>query len=139
MKTLEVDLYAWVKTQPSLTAQLGGAERPRWFYGVAPQGPARPYVVWRLSGGESIHHQGGKADLEQPRILIDVYAGEDGAVLVALAGAIDALLDGFRGTMGATNLRRLTREAATDLPELRADGSARGTLRRRLEYSAWFV
>lgn len=139
MTPLLADLYPWVKTQPSLTDKLGGAERPRWFYGVAAQGAVRPYVVWRLAGGESVHHQGGKAQLEQPRLVVDVYGGDDGAVLAALVSAIDVLLDGFRGAMGATNVRRLTRESMVDLPELRADGSARGTLRTRLEYSGWFV
>lgn len=138
MIPLLADLYPWVKTQATLTAKLGGAERPRWFYAVAPQQPVRPYVVWRLSGGESTHHQGGKAQLEQPRLVLDVY-GDDGAEHAALVSAIDVLLDAFRGAMGATNVRRLTRESMQDLPELRADGSARGTLRTRLEYSGWFV
>lgn len=135
----EVDLFPWVKTRAAITAVLGGAAAPRWFYNAAPQGAVRPYAVYSLGGFESTHHQGGKSAIEQPRLVVDVFGTEDAAAQRAVVRAIDGDLDGFRGLMGTTYVRRITREGLQDLPELRADGSERQTTRTRCEYSVWVV
>lgn len=136
---LDVDLYPWIKTQAAITAVLGGATRPRWYYGAAPQGATRPYAVWTLAGFPSHHHQGGKSSIEEPRLIIDVFGTEDATGQRVAVRAIDGVLDGLRTTMGTTFVRRLTRESMQDLPELRDDGSERQTTRTRLEYLAWVI
>lgn len=135
----DVDLFPWVKTQAAITAVLGGATSPRWYYGVAPPGATRPYVVYSLVGFESTHHQGGKSSIEQPRLIVDVYGTEDATTQRAAVRAIDGVLDGFRGLMGTTYVRRMTRESLNDLPELRLDGSERQTTRTRGEYVVWVI
>lgn len=133
------DLFPWIKTQAAVVALLGGAERPRWFYGTAPPQSARPYVVWRIGAPQSDHHQGGRSGLGVEALIVDVYGSDDAAPVRALVTAIDVALDGFRGAMGRSNVRRVRRERITDLPELRGDGSARATLRTQLEFTAWLV
>lgn len=131
----DVDLTPWVKTRAAITAVLGAAAAIRWYYGAAPQGAVRPYAVYSLMGFESTHHQGGKSAIEEPRLVVDVYGTEDATTLRAAVRAIDGELDAFRGTMGTTYVRRITRQSLVDLPELRADGSERQTTRVRCEYS----
>lgn len=133
--SLEQDLYAGVKGQAAIAAALGGADAPRWYYGLAPQeGPrAYPYVTATLVQPPSTHHMGGVAAIDEATLQLDFW-GENPSAARILARQVDAWLDGFRGTMGSSRIRRIFRQSLTDLPVLRADGGELQTFRIRGEW-----
>lgn len=133
--TLEADLYAGVKGQAAIAAVLGGAGEPRWFYGKAPQGlePALPYVTALLSYPAGTQHMLGVSAIEEPVLSADVWC-DDPDRAMALGRLIDGWLQGFRGILGSTNVRRIFRQSLVPLPELRRDGSERQTFRVRGEW-----
>lgn len=132
---LEEDLYAWVKTLPAALL-VGDATRPRFYYGAAPQGAAKPYVVWWLTAQPGHLHMRGVSRIESPTLGFDVY-GLDGVAVRAIAKSLDGSLNGYRGLMGSTNIRGIFRQSIVDLPELRADGGQGIDFRTRGEYLVW--
>lgn len=135
---LESDLYAWVKTRPAIATPLGGATRPRFYFGAAPQAAEKPYTVWSVIYPQSHLHMKGVAKLSDPTLVLDHYA-ENGDDLVAIAGAADLELDGYRGLIGSTRVRLIHRTSLQDLPELRLDAGQGISFRRRGEYVVWYA
>lgn len=63
-----------------------------------PQNPEYPALVFRRVSGPQVHNLAGAAGRAVPRVQIDCYA-ETYTQMEALADAVKARLDGFRGTM----------------------------------------
>lgn len=132
------DFFPWVKTRAALAAILGGADRPAFYYGAAPQGAVKPYVVWTLTAQPGHPHMTGVSRIEDPSLVLDAF-GDTGLAARALADALDAELNGYRGLMGSTQIRRIFRTSIVDLPRLRADAGQSIEFRTRCEYTVWYA
>jgi len=78
----------------------------------------------------------GRQSLTKRRMQIDCYANDPDSV-VLLAQAIDAVLDGYRGTLPDDDSTVVQGCFRTDLQDFHGDDTR--TSRRMLEYEIWFV
>ena len=128
----------WIRSRARLTALLGEGEAMRFYFGTAPQGGRRPYVVWSILGQPPHDHMGGPSALESPTLLHDTY-GDDALATKAVVAALDEELRAVHHERwGDVGIRRIFRAAIVDLPELRGDGSQAATQHTRSEYLAWY-
>ncbi|TRZ62976.1 DUF3168 domain-containing protein [Pseudomonas alloputida] len=60
---------------PAVTALLGtGADMRLYSFGEAPEGVAKPYVVWQVVGGSPENYLAGRPDADGFNLQVDVYA-----------------------------------------------------------------
>lgn len=71
----------------------------RVYPGHLPQKPTLPAIVMHRISGPREHSHDGSSGLAHPRFQFDVWAGSH-VKAKALAEAVRAAMDGFRGTMG---------------------------------------
>ncbi|EKT4477467.1 DUF3168 domain-containing protein [Pseudomonas putida] len=58
----------------AVTALLGtGADMRLYSFGEAPQGVAKPYVVWQVVGGSPENYLAGRPDADGFNLQVDVY------------------------------------------------------------------
>lgn len=128
----------WIRSRPRLTALLGEGAAMRFYFGSAPQGGQRPYVVWSLPAQPPHDHMAGPAALESPSIVHDTY-GDDALGTKEVVAALDEELRAVHHVRwGDVGIRRIFRDSIVDLPELRSDGSQAATQHTRSEYLAWY-
>lgn len=85
----------------------------RIYRAKAPQGAARPYVVYHRTSGFADHYQGGDSGMATHRVTIEAWADTLGAARDVLE-QIRLKLDAFRGAMGSTNTAYVHIVALTD-------------------------
>lgn len=131
---IEQGILKMVQTAPAVAALASGG----WLAEL-PKDVRLP--AWRLTffGGEQGRTLLGERGVTRRRMQIDCYCGEpSAAVAVAVAAAIDGVLDEYHGTLPddeATGVQRCWRpEEPMDFP---LDEGSR-TYRRMLEYEIWF-
>jgi len=91
-----------------VAALTGGGKRIWW--GVAGQGYDGALVVLNLISGVPDYHTEGPSGMEESRVQVDCRASTLAAAK-ALADAIDALLSGYSGTVGAIRFSPILRIA----------------------------
>lgn len=98
-------LWALLTGTTAITALCGD----RIFWGVAPQGTARPYLVLSIVGGADQPHLTGTDGLWKYRVQIDALA-DHRPQAAALAAAVVAQLNGYQ----STNLRGIFVDATRE-------------------------
>jgi hypothetical protein len=89
-------LAAYLLAGSSVAAKVGGS---RIYPVILPQGERNPSIVYNRITAQGDHHMTGPSGLAMVRMQIDAWAAkQDDAD--ALARAIKARIDGFRGVMG---------------------------------------
>lgn len=125
-------LVTYLRAQATVTDLLGAAGNV-WHRRV-PQGASYPRVMLQRIGSDATRHLAGVSAIEQT--LYEVLSlAETAAEAEAVAEAIDALLNGYRGAMGAVWVSGCGRT------ELR-DGdvaTTQGTEERRFEVRQEYV
>lgn len=119
-----------------LTGQLSGSISTRLYPGLGPTSATKPYIIYNLVYGDSVHYQGGKTDLAP--INIEFYIqGSSAASCEEIGASLRTALDGYRGTMGSTNIRRCTFSAEGDGIENPNDGTEVPDFSLRQTYNFW--
>lgn len=134
------DLAAWFPDQAAVKdpVEEGGLDGELYF-GIAPDDQkARVWGVWRVLDDESHHHQKGKAEVESPQLVLELF-GDDPLEVVTAAGHLDGLLDAYRGNIGGTPIRRIRRLSIQDNPTHRRDGSGLPRHEARLDFLVWYA
>lgn len=72
-------IYMVCAGSPGVT-ELLGAEPRIYPFGQAPQGVAKPYVVWQVINGSPFNFISGQPSMDRYGIQIDVYADDDVSV-----------------------------------------------------------
>jgi hypothetical protein len=111
---MEIDLRNLLLADASLMALIPSAENVR--INMIAQGVQGPAVsIWRISGADDMTMQGPDG-LFESRIQIDVrgkdvdgFPGSGWSAGLPVAQAIAQRLAGYRGAVGATNFRLITR------------------------------
>lgn len=116
---IDADLPAWL-------ANLGTLASSNVFSGNPPQNPPFPFIlVWRLSGTEERDLSTGRAIVQRSTFRIEFF-GRDYTEAHAVADAVHAALDGFRGQMLGTNVGySLRQNFGPDLSEVSGDQTIR--------------
>lgn len=91
-----------------LTEGLAGGRR---YWGRAPQGEARPFVVMNLVSGLRHYHNQGETALVQYRLQLDAYAD----TMLAASDLIDAAIAALSGYRGG-GISGVFFDAPRDLP-----------------------
>lgn len=92
----------------TVAALTGGGHRIWW--GVARQGYDGPLVVLNLISGVPDYHMAGPSGMEESRVQVDCRASTLAAAK-SLADAIDTVLGGYAGTVGAIRFSPILRIA----------------------------
>ena len=111
----------------------------RIYPSMAPTSAALPRVIYDLDSSEHVHHMTGGSGLVRRSISLEIQA-QSSPSADAIAEAIRAVLDKYRGTMGsgaALNVRDciLTNENQTFLPPTNA--SQFGVYLRTMDFDVW--
>lgn len=91
---VENNLFAWLITQPALTAIVGEKIYPT----LIPQGEGLPFIGYGRSGGNAPLSLSGERTLVQPRFLFNAFA-ENYAQAREIGDVLVSLFDGFTGNM----------------------------------------
>lgn len=94
----------------------------RVFFAEAPQNPPIPFVLMTRVGTDHVHSLTGSSGLANARIQVDCYAKTQKEAR-AVATAVRAVLDGFRGDENDVNVQGVilldTMDGYEESPELR--------------------
>lgn len=66
-------IFAVCAAEPAVQAALGTAPLRLYPFGEAPQGVALPYAVWQTVNGSPENYLGGRPDMDQFTLQVDVY------------------------------------------------------------------
>lgn len=77
---------------PAVTALLGTGPTRLYPHGEAPEGTAKPYVVWQVVSGSPLNYLNGQPDTDRYGLQIDVYADT--------ATSADAVVTAMRKAIG---------------------------------------
>lgn len=130
---IKAGFYTWVKTISAITDILGTGDDIKFYKDKAPKGTSFPYVTFSFQNEETNHYLGGASGVAFPVLVIDVWVAE-GDDATALSEAIRIALDGFSGSMGSVDVRRVHLSDRSELPMPPSDGSEVGRLRARSIY-----
>lgn len=97
MSDINTALYSKLTGASTITAIVGTGTAARVYPGIAPQGTARPCIVYSRNGSEHEHSLSGHTGFANSDIQIiaiaDTYLGAE-----SLASAVRATLDGWTST-----------------------------------------
>jgi len=131
--TFKKDLYDYLIADVGVGAALGN----RIFAHVAPTANTTfPYVTIQRVSQIGEHHLLNASTLQRPVFQLDVWA-ESSIDAEVGSEALREALDGFAGTMGGTNVRRIFLENQQDIFEDPDDGSETITVRTRMDFEIW--
>jgi hypothetical protein len=100
----EADLVAYLKADTAINTMTGG----RVFPNIVPQGSAFPAISYNQVSAIRLRNvPDGPTGRAMPRISINSWAAKYLDVK-NLSDAVRLRLDGFKGTMGTTNVGRIT-------------------------------
>jgi hypothetical protein len=93
-------IFKVCSADPAVTALIGTGPTRLYPHGEAPQGVAKPYVVWQVISGAPLNYLNGIPDTDDYNLQVDVYAetaSSADAVFYAIRGAIarQAYVTGF--------------------------------------------
>lgn len=92
-------------------ATVSGLVGTRVYPGMAPQGCARPFIVYQRVSGEAYPDLDGMTGIVKSRVQVDCYANTYQAASALYAAAI-AALDVSPGTYGGIELASILRDTA---------------------------
>ncbi len=101
---MDTPFFQICKVDPTVQALLGG-ELPRIYpFGQAPEGVAKPYVVYQWIGGDPFNMLNCRPDADRATIQVDVYGlttQSTTAVAKAIRYAVElsAYITGYRGDL----------------------------------------
>lgn len=75
-----------------LTVLIGNNPVRLFLFGLAPQNPQTPYVVWQLISGSPENYLSGRPDTEGHTLQIDVYASS-AAQSRQIAGLVESTIE----------------------------------------------
>lgn len=117
MSLIRADLRTYLAAQTSITDLVGGAARPRIYFVRIPQtnppSSVYPCVTYRRATGGHVHSLDGSMGFASPLFEIDVW-GEDSVVVEQIGEAIRLKLQGYRGTWGSSDIRKVTLDDEQD-------------------------
>lgn len=90
MKTAPI--FQLCSAQPALTALIGTSPVRLFLFGLAPQNPQLPYVVWQMISGAPENYLAGRPDTEGHTLQIDVYANSAEEVR-QVAGLVESTIE----------------------------------------------
>ena len=85
-------LFLVSEADPAMQSLLGTSPHRLYPFGYAPEGVAKPYVVWQVVTGSPENYLAGRPDLDGYTLQVDVYAESASsarAVTDALSRAIE--------------------------------------------------
>lgn len=92
---MEAPIFAICSADPGVAALIGsGIDCRLYSFGMAPENPLKPYVVWSVISGSPENYLAGRPDADGFTLQVDVYAATGGPVLAvtkALCAAIEPL------------------------------------------------
>lgn len=101
---MDAPLYKICKADAAVLALLGSPEPRIYPFGLAPQLPAKPYVVYQWIGGAPFNTLSGRPDADRASLQVDVYGlttQSTTTVAKAIRNAIElqAYVTSYRGDM----------------------------------------
>ena len=118
---VEAALVTLLTTDATVAALIGTRIAPVG----QPQGVARPNVIYQRIGTKRDYHNEGSTGLPSARIQVGCYA-DTYKTARQLAGAVRAVLDGYRGTVGGQEIAGVWLDDERDAPQPPADGKGAG-------------
>lgn len=89
---MDPPIFLVCSTDPGVTALIGsGVDCRIYSFGEAPEGVARPYVVWSLIDGNPENYLAGRPDADGFTLQVDVYAASAGLATQVTSALRDAL------------------------------------------------
>ncbi len=132
--SLKSDLYAYLSTEGALSSVATGGIHP----GTAPQGTARPYITWTRIGEASTQNRSGPEAMGEAVFQFDCWA-DTALSLDTVSEALRGELDGWTGTMGDTDVRRIRVDNESDGSEIPTDGREAAIHRTIFTVTVWYV
>lgn len=118
MSLIRADLHNYLKNESSVASLLTGTDgKVRIHFVRIPQSkaPANPYpcITYRRATGGHKHSLDGSMGFAEALFEIDVW-GEDSIVAEQVGEAVRLVMQGFRGTWGSSDVRRVTLDDEQD-------------------------
>lgn len=138
---LENALYYKLTTSSGVTSLLSNSTAV-YPVGESPATPPEKCIIYSRVSTTRVRHLNGTNNRCQVRIQLDCYA-KSAADARAIADAVSAAIDGFKGNMGATGATVVVQSISLDNDasdyEPPVDGSARGFWRTSQDYIIWYI
>jgi hypothetical protein len=128
---VESDLRAYLIAQADIAAVT-----TRVYLLNAPQGAARPLIVFSINRGESLHHLAGYSGLTLDALEIDCQDVVD-VTSKSLKELVRKKLDGYRGSMGSSFVSQCILRSETDEYTPPQNASDRGTYHSLMSFDVW--
>lgn len=132
---MEADLRSYIAAQSDITAVIGSSPM-RMYLLNAPQGVARPLIVYRLVGAEAFHHLRDYTGNTRDVIEFDIQSHTDTGAKT-LKELVRRKLDSYRGTMGSTYVNRVYLSDESDDYTPAQNASEKGIYHALLEFEIW--
>lgn len=89
---MDPPIFLVCSNDPGVTALIGsGVDCRIYSFGEAPDGVAKPYVVWNLIDGNPENYLAGRPDADGFTLQVDVYAANAGQATQVTSALRDAL------------------------------------------------
>lgn len=121
--SLKSDLYAYLKSQSTITNLVGSGDNARIYPKVRPQGSALPAITFERASGGNQQNLEAAAGWADPVFDITAWAADDEGA-EALAEVLRGEMQGFRGTWTSTTVHAVILEDQDDFYESRGDGNS---------------
>ena len=108
----------------------------RVFWGLAPQGQQRPYIVLHRVTADHDYHLGGSSGLVEDLFQIDCVA-DSAEAAEDLSEAVRDGLDTFRGDMRGVFVNDVHLRDESDEPMIPVGSSGASVVRNRMDFSIW--
>jgi hypothetical protein len=131
--SLKGDLYTYLINVAGVSALVEDRVYPSFVGSMA---AALPYACYDISSTQAEQHLAGVQDLAQASVAIQCWA-VDAPGSDALALQVRLALDGYRGTMGTTDVRRIFYDSETDSIAVPDDGGSLPTYLRTISFRIW--
>lgn len=131
--SLKGDLYSYLISAGGVSALVVDRVYPSFVGSMA---APLPYACFDISSTQAEQHLAGVQDLAQASVSIQCWA-DDAPGADALALQVRLALDGYRGTMGSTDIRRIFYDSESDSIEIPDDGGSLPTYLRTISFRIW--
>lgn len=91
-----------------------GASPPRIWRGKLPQNPEYGSLAYWVFDNDTDITQDGPSGLKESLVMVDAYS-QDQDEAVAIQAAVEAILSGYKGTVGTIQIQGIFNERETDL------------------------